>query len=118
VPHRYPLVETPSRAYTQRTTWNVRDTDATVVLILGELAGGSRFTAEVAAKLGKPCLVADLDLYAAGDRVAEFLEAQGVRTLNVAGPRESRCPGIHARARRVLVEVFGRDERARRYVLR
>lgn len=96
----------------------MRDADATVVLILGELAGGSRFTAEVAAKLGKPCLVAGLDLYAAGDRVAEFLEARGVRTLNVAGPRESRCPGIQVRARRVLVEVFGREERAGRYVIR
>lgn len=118
VPHRYQLAETPSRAYTQRTTWNVRDADATVVLILGELAGGSRLTAEVAAKLGKPCLVVDLDLYAAGDRTAEFLEARAVRTLNVAGPRESRCPGIQARARQVLVEVFEREERARRYVVR
>jgi hypothetical protein len=43
-------------------------------------AGGSRFTAEVAAKLGKSCLVVDLDSYAAADRVAEFLDemAEGV----------------------------------------
>lgn len=60
----------------------------------------------------------DLDLYAAGDRIAEFLEARALRTLNVAGPRESRCAGIQARARQVLVEVFTRDERALSYVLR
>lgn len=118
VPHRYPLVETPSRGYTQRTTWNVRDADVTVILILGELAGGSGFTAEVAAKLGKPCLVADLGLYAAADLVTEFLEARRVRTLNVAGPRESRSRGIHDRARQVLLEVFRREEREGRYILR
>lgn len=75
-----------------------------VTLSQAELA----FTAEVAAKLGKPCLVADLGLYAAADLVAEFMEAQRVRTLNVAGPRESRSQGIQERARQVLLGVFRR----------
>lgn len=78
VPHRYPLVEAPSSGYVQRTKWNVRDSDATVVLVLGELEGGSLFTAEIAAKLSKPCLVADINLYKAAETVAEFLEARRV----------------------------------------
>jgi hypothetical protein len=118
VPRRYPLKETPSGSYVQRTTWNARDSDATVVLVLGELEGGSLFTTQVAAKLGKPCLVADLELYKAAEIVADFLDAQRVRILNVAGPRESKQPGIHGRALRVLLEVFTRDERAARYILR
>ena len=32
IPARYPLVETPRAAYPQRTEWNVRDSDATLVL--------------------------------------------------------------------------------------
>jgi Circularly permutated YpsA SLOG family len=41
---RYPLIETPSAAYLQRTEWNVRDTGGTVIFSIGkELTGGSKF---------------------------------------------------------------------------
>lgn len=109
VPHRYPLVATPSSNYRERTTWNVRDSEATVVLFLDNLEGGSLFTAEVARKLGRPCLVADLNLYTCGDTVRDFLEGHRFKVLNVAGPRESSRPGIHGRAYSVLVRVFGED---------
>jgi hypothetical protein len=52
----------------------------------------------MARSLGKPLFVERLDLYATAREVGEFVEAHRVRTLNVAGPRESRCPGVHARA--------------------
>jgi hypothetical protein len=42
----------------------------------------------------KPLLVGRLDLYGTARAVEEFVEAHRVRTLNVAGPRESRCPGF------------------------
>jgi hypothetical protein len=35
IPARYPLVETPSADYSQRTKWNVRDADATLILAWG-----------------------------------------------------------------------------------
>ena len=54
---KYPLIETPSANYVQRTEWNVRDTGGTVILsIEHELTGGSRKTAEFAVKHHKPCL--------------------------------------------------------------
>ncbi|OYW05310.1 MAG: hypothetical protein B7Z61_06605, partial [Acidobacteria bacterium 37-71-11] len=34
--------------------------------------------------------------------VHAWLDREGVRTLNVAGPRESEAPGTHARASRFL----------------
>jgi hypothetical protein len=34
---RYPLIETPSAGYVQRTEWNVRDTGGTVIFSLGRL---------------------------------------------------------------------------------
>ena len=34
IPARYPLIETRSPLYAERTEWNVRDTDATLVLVL------------------------------------------------------------------------------------
>ena len=72
----------------------------------GELSGGSRLTADAARSAAKPLLVGRLDLYGTARAVEEFVEAHRVRTLNVAGPRESRCPGIHARAHALLRTVF------------
>src|SRR5512135_124388 len=57
----YPLRETPSEDYAQRTEWNVRDSDATLVLTHGRPAGGTALTIAVARRLGKPLLVLDLD---------------------------------------------------------
>ena len=46
---KYPLKETPSSSYLQRTEWNVRDSDATVLFsIESALTGGSKKTVEFA----------------------------------------------------------------------
>jgi len=94
IDERYRLKETPSVQSRQRTAWNVRDSDATVIFSLtGELSGGSKLTLEVAGKLGKPCL----HVYPGSDVVTslrEFLARYEVRILNVAGPRASRAPTI------------------------
>jgi hypothetical protein len=48
---KYPLKESPSASYLQRTEWNVRDSDATVLFSLAaELKGGSKKTVEFAKK--------------------------------------------------------------------
>ena len=56
----YPLKETPSKAYAQRTEWNVRDSDGTLVLHRGSLSGGTALTVELTKENNKPCLVIDL----------------------------------------------------------
>src|SRR5215207_7650617 len=57
IPPEYLLRETPSSHYSQRTKWNVRDSDATVVFsIKARLTGGTRLTFELARQLGKPVL--------------------------------------------------------------
>src|ERR1700757_2322506 len=54
---KYPLKETPSAAYIQRTEWNVRDSNATVLFSVNPvLTGGSKRTVEFARKHGKPCV--------------------------------------------------------------
>lgn len=55
LPERYLLQETPSEDYPQRTEWNVRDSDGTVVFMLAAKAsGGSAKTLAVARKTGEP----------------------------------------------------------------
>lgn len=102
----YHLQETPNQDYAQRTEWNVRDSDATLILFRGRLSGGSARTAEHAARLGRPLLTLDLDAAPDPALAAGWVRKQGVRVLNVAGPRESGAPGIYAQARGWLETLF------------
>jgi len=102
---RYPLTETRSARYEERTLANVRDSDATLILARGELTGGTAYTARVASELGRPLLVVEPDPGRV-PRVIAWLAGHAVRTLNVAGPRESGAPGIYAEARRFLLGLL------------
>lgn len=106
IDERYPLRETPLRDYAQRTEWNVRDSDATLILARGPLRGGTALTRDIARRYRRPLLVVDLDRPPAAAEVRDWLEREGVRVLNVAGPRESGAPGIRAQAAAYLREVL------------
>src|SRR5437867_10686295 len=57
IPGCYKLTETPSPDPVQRTEWNVRDSDGSVIFSIGpRLAGGSKKTADFARRHKKPCL--------------------------------------------------------------
>ena len=103
---RYPLKETPSEEYAQRTEWNVRDSDGTLVLARGKLSGGTAQTVEVAARLGKPYLVVDLAKRPSAIAVRRWVQRNHVRALNAAGPRESKAPGIYAEASEMLRTIL------------
>jgi len=94
IPPYYELIETRSAAYEQRTKWNVRDSDATLILSLAEeLSGGSRFTRETAARLGKPYLHVHPGIEGP-ERIRDFLNRYQIKVLNVAGPRAFSEAGI------------------------
>jgi hypothetical protein len=101
LPAHYLLQETPTAGYLQRTEWNVRDSDATLIFTLGDnLDGGSKRTAAFAESLGKPWLHVRPGVHP--KYVARFLTRHNVTTLNVAGKRESTAPGIGDLVRQVL----------------
>jgi hypothetical protein len=103
----YPLQETPACEYAQRTEWNVRDADGTLVLTRGRPSEGTAFTIEMARRHGKPCLVLDVSAGQPSPATARaWAYEHGVRILNVAGPRESKCPGIYEEAKAVLRQLF------------
>jgi hypothetical protein len=114
IPSRYALRETPSRRYAERTEWNVRDSDATVVFTIAPIvSGGTSLTLACARRLGKPALHLSRDALAAqhGDSqstsagaslLLALLDENNVRTLNVAGPRASQEPEIADFVRDVL----------------
>jgi hypothetical protein len=90
----YPLSETSSSAYPERTARNIRDSDGTLVLTRGVPDGGTALTVKLANRYRRPLLSIDLEQPSGPDQVASWAERQGVEVLNVAGPRESSCPGI------------------------
>ena len=102
----YPLTETPSEDYALRTEWNVRDAGGTLILSRGELTGGTAQTVEAATRLGKPYLVLDLSKQPTVSSVRTWVRQHRIRVLNIAGPRESRCPGIYREAVRFLRGLF------------
>ncbi len=95
----YPLRETPRSGYPQRTEWNVRDSDGTLVLYRKLLTGGSAYTVELAQQYDRPCLVLDLSAHPARETILEWVAQHHIHILNVAGSRESGSPGIYQDAR-------------------
>jgi len=103
---RYPLEETLSSDYRVRTRLNVEAADATLVLTRGPVTAGADLTIKLAREKGKPLLIIDLNQNPDPAAVKKWLKAEGVRTLNVAGPRESKMPGLHAFAVEFLRAVL------------
>ncbi|MFV0444617.1 MAG: putative molybdenum carrier protein [Planctomycetaceae bacterium] len=106
---RYALHETPSPGYAERTRWNVRDADATLVLTAGPPTGGTSLTCAAARIQQRPYLVIDSRVTAtddAIDMIRTWIEHVGIQVLNIAGPRESTSPGMYDWARSVLTQLF------------
>lgn len=106
IPDRYPLTETAEMDYETRTRRNIEDSDGTLILNRGTLEGGTALTADLARQIGKPCLIVALE---AGIEPAAFqtwLTENAIRVLNVAGPRESKRPGVYDAACGCLESLF------------
>jgi hypothetical protein len=102
---RYSLTETPSEVYSQRTEWNVRDSDGTAVFsVRSELRGGSLLTVELAGWYNKPIihLCAQDEGTNHAQELRAFIEEFGISVLNIAGPRESDEPEVYRFVSRVL----------------
>lgn len=108
----YPLRETPSADPAQRTAWNVRDSDATLVLSRQAPRGGTALAMAEARRLGRPLLALRLEAEEAPALATarEWLAHHRIRELHVAGPRESEEPGIGVRAARFLRGLLGAPE--------
>lgn len=122
IPESFPLKETPEESSPRapdvprslRTEWNVRDSDAT--LIIRDFAtstpryrdSGTTWTFECAVLYGRPLLLWDVrDPHQSAVAVVRaWLRGLGVETLNVAGPAESTQPGIGDLTETLLLAVF------------
>ncbi len=102
----YPLQETPSEEPAQRTEWNIRDSQGTLILHAGEVTGGTHLTLELVRQYREPVLVLDLTRGPAPGQVRLWVANQEIHILNIAGPRESESPGIYASALAFLTDAL------------
>jgi hypothetical protein len=110
IPDEYVLQETDSKNYSHRTERNVEDSDGTLILTGGPLTGGTALTRSLARHNGSPVLVVDLREEVDFGAVEQWLTANRIRILNVAGPRESQQPGIHDQACEWLGRLLDRTQ--------
>lgn len=119
IPSYFPLVETPierSREApdiprSQRTEWNVRDSDATLILQpsrLDKQDPGTEWARCCADRYNRPLLICDPSDPIAPEKIKQWLRTESVQTLNVAGPSEITAPGIGNQAYSLLLNLFSR----------
>lgn len=121
VPQQIPLRETPTERSpgapevprSLRTEWNVRDSDATLVLSPATqtrrpeaLDPGTAWAVRCAGTYGRPVLVVDPWDPAAPAAVASWLAGRPICSLNVAGPSEAAFPGIEEQAASLLLRIL------------
>ena len=114
VPEEFDQMEVaPRKDYRFRTEWNVAHSDATLLLSFdSELTGGTKRTMEFCEKHAKPYWIENLNAINETDRGLEvlyWLEAEfGTKqaVLNVAGPRESKAPGIQAKTQAFVARLI------------
>ena len=112
---QYEVKETPCDDVAQRTEWNVRDSDATVIISQGSLVGGSDLTRRKAIEYKKPVIHVDLALLSipdAAELIMDWLSSIQCLTLNVAGQRQSESKEIYHLAKTLLKAVlFSNDNK-------
>lgn len=106
IPDHYPMIETEAEDYDVRTMWNVRDSDATLILATEPLNGGTSMTAEFADDLGRPRMIIDPASVDGPREAARWIVRENIAVLNIAGPRESKQPGIYQSALAFVTELI------------
>ncbi len=103
------MIELDTIGYPARTRKNVLVSDATLLLTLGKMSGGTALTRQIAAWAGKPYLHVNLKSASrrkAVELVRNWLARAQPEVLNIAGPRESNSPGIYHTAYQILERVW------------
>lgn len=110
VPLKYDLVELSGHNYPERTLRNIAEADGTIVFIesMASAGPGSRLTITTALKVRKPVLTIEMsqNRKVSMTRIRSFLRRCKIETLNVAGSRESKSPGLEEAVKAMLIEVL------------
>ncbi len=108
--HYDKLTELETDIYEARTQKNVLEADATVIFTEDIPTGGTAVTLEFVKMYKKQYLTIDLKKVREDEAITilrKWLHVSRPEVLNIAGPRESKSPGIYVKVYRMLNSVFG-----------
>ena len=92
IPDRYTVQELQAGGFDERTMQNVKDSDGTVIIYPGKLAGGTEQTVRFCVELQRPHQLIDASKLSAEDGaklISDFVRENQIGILNVAGSRQS-----------------------------
>lgn len=121
IPPVFKVIETSSDRYEDRTRLNVECSDVTLIFtyeLKDAMTGGTALTERIRAEVGKPGMTIELDRDPTqeidarlADKIRSWLIEKEPQSVNAAGPRESKAPGIQVHVARILGAVFRRPDR-------
>lgn len=94
-----------------RTEWNVRDADATLILIPDSDPAkdpGTEWTGTCAGRMNKPLLICDPFISNSYSEILNWLKQVKPQIVNIAGPGEKMFPGIKNATFQILRDLFGK----------
>jgi len=102
------VLEHNSPRYEPRTVTNVLQSDGSIIFSSNFGSPGSKLTMEAAGRATKPMKLIDVRSpgETAVDDVVQWLTENKIQTLNVAGNRESKSPGVEKFVELFLIDVF------------
>ena len=102
---KYGLKEHVSSSYVPRTYANAHDSDGTIRIAYDFHSAGEQCTLKAIKQCKKPYY--DVNVHAAQEheKVAQWIIDNNIHVLNVAGNRESKCPGLQEFTVNYLIEV-------------
>lgn len=106
IPEKYPLIETLGTNYAERTRLNVENSDGTLIIYCDKMDEGSLLTMNLIETKKKPYFSIDISLNVDPVIVRNWLFDNAILTVNVAGPRESNCPGIYQQSKEILSKIL------------
>lgn len=126
IPRRYFLLETQSVLYPARTRMNIRDSDATLIFSSNVNSKGTLLTTKLCIKLCKPYFTILLPnnnleslngnkLIKISKDIIKWLQKTKPEILNIAGTRESHCPGIANKVVEILSLTLTRSDKEKEW---
>ena len=109
IPATYNVYELKTKSYPERTNRNVEYADATLVFYSEEIEGGTALTIKSAQKYNRPYCIVNVshpDYLSQIDGVREWMNGKNILVLNVAGPRESKVPGMQEKVREFMTRLI------------
>jgi hypothetical protein len=103
---QYPLSETISESYDERTQKNIDSSDGTLVIYKDKIDKGTELTMRYCSEIGKPIIIVKSFDEETISIVLFWIKINNILTLNVAGPRESNEPGIYDFAKTILEKII------------